>query len=545
MEYTIVQVSPGVWELRAVDGTVVERFTGDDDEVLRDLALARLSVELTGLVELAAAVDDAMAVSDTDGLLPEAWTGEIAFSVLLPGGRDFTGCAWSWRDPTNAVVPLMLMTETSEYGHLGAILAGFVEEFTLSGGTVSARGRFYDSDAGRQFRDMLSAGPPYGVSVDPTENIDVDFHEECLETDDDGFCVSFDFRLEFLAYEIGAVTGAPVAGFENAAIALEAPVRAAGGQIVRPARFQVFPTAALTATDTAAPVRAALSIPSRPPAAWLTLAEPVVGHEWLDGLDGADVLVAQFDSDGNEVARACPITIRDDGLVYGHLTWWGQCHVGNPWGPGACASAGPSRNGYADFMTGGTMTAEGTTIPTGVLTVGCEHSTAMDAAGVRDALAHAGMGWAAVSIIDGEHGPWLRGVLHPEVSAAQVELLRRLSLSGEWVGELGGILAVNRTGLPVQRALAASAFGGRTIPTAIRASAMRHGTVARLVGGNIVRACPECEERRRLTAAQRAGGISVEEWHRAMGMLAVLERRTRHLNVDAARAALAATTPAT
>lgn len=548
MEYTIVQTSPGCWELRAADGTVVATFTGDDDEQMRDQALARLSGELTALTQLAAAQAPAAGGGDAyaeDGLLPETWAGDIAFSVELPGGRDFTNCAWSWRDPAAVVMPLMDMTETSEYGHLGAVLAGFATDFSLSGGTVHASGRFYNNEAGVALRDRMAAGPPIGVSVDPTENVSAEYHEECTETDDDGFCTAMDWGVEFTAYEIGALTACPVPGFEAAAVTI---VRAGRTIPIAPVRMHIFAQGALEPAVNEGPaiVRAALNIPARPPRSYFELPEPQIGEPWADGLAGDDVLVAQRDEAGNEVARAVPLTVDEDGgRIYGHLTWWGQCHTGNPWGPGACASVQPSRNGYAGFLTGDTVCDDGTRVATGVLTVGCEHSDAMQAQGVRDHLAHAGMGWADVTITDGVYGPWLSGALRPNLTASQVDLLRRLALSGEWVTDgLGGILSVNQGGLPIQRVqrLAASALGADhgTIPQAVRASSLAGGEIQRLIGGNIVRACPDCEQRR--LAAGRPGSVAVSavEFQRALGMLAMLERRTRHLTGAAGDDAMAA-----
>jgi hypothetical protein len=282
-----------------------------------------------------------------------------------------------------------------------------------------------------------------------------------------------------------------------------------------------------------------LSIPTAPPREWLTLAEPQPGVPFLDG-DGDDVLVEQLDRNGNVVALACPLQLRDDGLVYGHLTYKGQCHIGEPWGQGICASAPLSANGYADFHTGHVVCADGTDIPTGVLTVGCEHSDAFDAQGVRDHLAHAGMSWANVHVTDGEYGPWLCGVLRPDLTEAQVRLLRGLSLSGEWVGELAGILAVNAPGLPVQRALAASAFGGRAIAPAVLRSSARGGRLAKLVGGNLIRRCPECEQRR--LATDVTPDMLLGELRAVRQLLSTVARRTRHLVGDEAEAVRASLT---
>lgn len=515
MRYSIHQIDATTWQLRASDGTVVATFEDSPGFTGYDLAVRALG----GVLSELAAAEPAQADAGTadNGLLPEVWTSDqgIAFSNLLPGGRDFTQCTWSWRDPATCLVPLMFQTET-EYGHMGAELAGFVESFSQSGGTVAAQGRFYNTEVGIAFRDALLGDRRFGVSVDPTEAVDVDEHFECTEWDDDGFCENGEWSVIFLAYEIGGVTGTPFPGFEEASIILSTEQSAASRQ----------------------PVRAALSIPTAPPREWLMLAEPRPGRQFLGDLDGDDVLVDQVGADGEVLGSAVPLTIRDDGLVYGHLTWWGQCHIGEPWGQGVCASASMSRNGYADFLTGHVICADGTDVPTGMLVVGCEHSSAFDAAGVRDHLAHAGMGWASVRVVDGEYGPWLSGVLRPDLSEAQVRVLRSLSLSGEWVGELAGILAVNAPGLPVQRALAASAFASIAdaasfvIAAPTIRSSIRGGDVAKMIGGNLIRRCPECEQRRLARASVDGGG----DLRQIKRLLTMVERRTRHLVMSEAAA---------
>lgn len=500
MKYSIHQVDATTWELRS-DDTVVGSFTNaPGGRTGYDLATLALGTLLKS--ELAA--DDGAAVGD--GLLPEAWESDqgLAFKKLLPGGRDFRECAFTWRDPATCLVPLMLQTET-EYGHMGAELAGFVESFKGSD-PVGGGGRFYDNEAGVAFRDLLLDGRRFGVSVDPSEAVDVEESWECTEWDDEGFCEAGEYSMKFMAYEIAGVTGTPFPGFEEAAI--------------------VLTTSGAASTR---PVRAALSIPTKPPAAWMRLAEPRPGVAFLDGM-GDDVLVEQLSASGQIAGMAVPLTIRDDGLVYAHLTWWGECHVGDPWGPGVCASASTSKTGYREFLVGATVCDDGTEVPTGVLSVGCEHSSAFTASGVRDHLAHAGMGWASVTVVDGEYGPWMCGVLHPELTESQVAVLRRLSLSGEWVGDLAGVLAVNTPGLPVQRALAASAFGDHGIPMPVLRSSARSGEVTKLVGSNIVRRCVECEKRRLSRSSSEPSLVDV------MAMLRVLDLRTAHLAAPAADA---------
>lgn len=519
MRYLIEQRDDGRWVL-SIDGVPQEFPQGRDFATYAE-ALAMMP-----------------GMGSSDGLLPETWTSPtgIAFSTKLPGGRDFSQCAWSWRDPSTSLVPLMLLTETSMGGHLGAELAGYVESFTQGNGTVQATGRFYDTAKGAEARDLLLGGRAFGVSVDPSEKVDVTEDFTCILTDDEGFCIDGELSFQFNAYEIAGLTMCPIPGFENAAITLADAQSnnqfAASGGAISLSAPQIDDIQPRPLTDSLA-ASATLSIPTAPPREWMTLPEPAPGHPFLNGI-GDDVLIEQTDRAGNVTGMACPLTIQDDGLVYGHLTYWGQCHTGNPWGPNVCASAQPSSTGYREFHASGEVICDdGTRVATGQLVVGCEHSSAFDVAGVRDHLAHAGMGWASVHVVDGEFGPWLCGVLRPDLTESQVRTLRALSLSGEWVGELGGILAVNASGLPVQRerlAASAQAEFGWTIPGPTLRSSARNGEVTKLVGANLVRRCPECA--RRAAEARAEGG----QTRGLMGMLrevheqvSVLERRTRHL----------------
>lgn len=495
MGYSIHQIDPTTWQLRDGDKPV---GTFED------------GVGRTGY-DLAVGVLAEMAATGTDGLLPQGFVSpSLALSEKLPGGRDFTTTQWSWRDPSASLVPMMFQTKNE--GHDGADLVGFFTELGMDGTTVTGRGRFYDTEMGRQARDVLLDGRPFGVSVDPSEKLDVEIVE------------AFDGEMSavFHAYEVAGATMHPFQGFDGAQVLLD------------------------EAPNEAVPMRA--SAPSGAPSRALMMRpEPPI-----------DELTEQVDKAGNVLGMAYPLTItdvQDDGYryAYAHLTYWGQCHTGNPWGPSMCASASPSETGYADFHAGEVACDDGTKIATGRLVVGCEHSDAMDVAGVRDHLAHAGMGWASAHVVDGEFGPWMCAVLDPTLTEQQIALLRSLSLSGEWVGELGGILAVNASGLPVQRSrLAASGFPpyimrpgesaktvheGRDfeIPVAVLRASVTGGQLTKLVGANIVRACPECEQRRLAASADPMPAILAD----LVRTVRAIDVRTQHLKEPAAEAMIA------
>lgn len=469
------------------------------------------------------------------GVLTERWTSTtgIAFREQPDPERDFTQCQWSFRDPAVYPLPLMLQTST-EVGHFGAVLAGFMDT-VVEGDTPSGSGGFYDSDAGRQFRDMLLSGNRFGVSVDPGD-LDVEF--VCTETDDDGWCDAG--KYVFLAYQIIGLTGTPFPAFANATIELDtgAAAPADDADDDEPAEDEAGAIAASAWSRPVEPVTAAGSTftpaPMRPPLAWYDEPEPEIGDERL---------VEQEDG-----SLACPLTITDDGQVYGHLARWGQCHVSNPQGPNVCVTPPESETGYAGFHLGVTVCDDGTQLATGALFTGCDHpGLRLSATEARDAYANNGTAWADVRVSSGEFGPWVAGALRPNVSELQVRILRASALSGDWrelaehPGRLDLIagLAVNVPGFPIRRALAASA--GAVAPSLVRTAArVVNGEAVALVASGIVTPCPECARRQRAEATA-AAVVSGDTTALAaiLAKLDVLDRRTRHLAPDAA-AALAA-----
>lgn len=463
------------WEVLDAEGAVLATFE------TYDLALGHIAQQLQALRELAAA-DAAPDTTTGDGLLPEAWVTDPAmcFSEDTGDGRDFTGCTWSARDPGQSLLPLMLQTET-DMGHFGAQLAGYIESVdNLGAGTnPTARGRFYDSEAGRAFRDLLLSGRRFGVSVDPGA---VDFDWTCVEEDEEGFCIRD--AMTFNAYEIIGLTGTPFPAFAQAAIVL------AGA----PAMASV----------------AAASAPVAPPSEWFSMPEPDDDDERMVAQPGGRLGV--------------PLTITDEGQVYGHLALWGQCHRGNL----RTCTEPPSCAAYAHFHTGEVACADGTRVATGALTVDCDHaplSMAGDAA--FDHYANAGLGWADVHVINGVHGPWVCGALRPNITDEQVRVLRALELSGDWRRydsglELVAALAVNSPGFPIAReALAASAMSVVETPTRARIAG---GEPIALVASGRVTRCADCEERRLAGATRGDSGLA-----EVRSLLRAIERRTRHL----------------
>jgi hypothetical protein len=149
-----------------------------------------------------------------------------------------------------------------------------------------------------------------------------------------------------------------------------------------------------------------------------------------------------------------PLTITDEGRVFGHCATWGVCHVGLP----GCVTAPYSQTEYAYFLTGAEETSDGVTVPVGKLTVGGGHADP-EAGFVAAAEHYDNVGTAVASVNAGEdeYGIWVAGYVLPGATEKQVDELRRSPLSGDW-RNIGGNLeliaahAVNVPGFPVPRA---------------------------------------------------------------------------------------------
>lgn len=527
--FEIRQTASGQFEVLH-DGVVIATCA------TRELAVAQLT---TSALATLPAERSSLATAPA-GALAERWTSGqhgIVLNEDTGDGRNFTECSWSWRDPSASLLPLMLQT-TTDFSHYGAVLAGWMDTLALlDGGGVSAGGWFYDSDAGRQFRDMLVASQRFGVSVDPGE---VEWEDVCTEMDPDGFyCV--DGYTNFLAYQIIGLTGTPFPAFANAWIELEAGSSA---------------DATGDAADGSADGEASGDAPADAEAA--RAPAPVAAGGAVVRVDASRFVYPEpRDDDARYVDQgdgrlAIPLTITDDGHVFAHAAAWGTCHIGYR---DECVEPPPSPSGYAQFHLGAAPDAGG--LPTGVLVVNCDHAARNALASqARDHYAHVGLQWADVRAVDGVHGIWVTGQLRDTVTPELRRVLQASCLSGDWRGfgtELDAVAfqSVSVPGFPVRRQ-ALQAAGGIMLPEpTLRQRRNGEGRILELAGAGLVRpgtqrtealtasATVEClpcagNAARRRRGQQSAAAVPghptpdprLDEIVRS---LSVLERRTRHL----------------
>jgi len=157
-----------------------------------------------------------------------------------------------------------------------------------------------------------------------------------------------------------------------------------------------------------------------------------------------------------------PMTIMNNGQIYGHLATWNECHTGFN---GQCVRAPHSKSNYSYFMTGAVMCDDDELVSTGPITLGTGHAEMWQNA--DSAKAHydnTGTAVADVTIGEDKYGIWFAGCLRPDVGELTLRAFRGSALSGDWrqIGghlELVAALAVNVPGFPVVRPKARVASG--------------------------------------------------------------------------------------
>jgi len=155
-----------------------------------------------------------------------------------------------------------------------------------------------------------------------------------------------------------------------------------------------------------------------------------------------------------ELDGPTPLTITDDGRVFGHLATWSTCHVGFP---GACVTPPSSPTKYAYFHTGEVQCDDGTRVPVGRLMIGAKHANL--SLGFKASAQHyddTGRVAALVRAYEDDHGIALFGVLVGDLDDQTRAQFAALPLSGDWrrVGgnlELVAAISVPVPGFPVAR----------------------------------------------------------------------------------------------
>jgi len=158
--------------------------------------------------------------------------------------------------------------------------------------------------------------------------------------------------------------------------------------------------------------------------------------------------------DNPKLTTVTPFTVTDDGRIFGHAALWGACHTSFA---NSCVQP-PYESDYSYFTTGEVVTADGTRVAAGQITLGTSHAATRGITAMQ-AIDHYGdTGTAVADVTAGadDHGIWIAGAVRPGVDHNNIHALRASALSGDW-RRLGGslrmvaLLAVNVPGFPIPR----------------------------------------------------------------------------------------------
>lgn len=394
-------------------------------------------------------------------------------------------------------LPLMWQIKTGD-GHKGAVVVGRIDsiERLITGGLGNARGVFDVGPYGREAERMVRAGFLRGVSVDldkfeaQVEAADPELAQEPVDKN-----AIKNEKIIVNAARLMGITIVPKPAFQECFIMIEEdPTLDLEEGPIEDGIHEEIPED----FDHQLAALAASAAPMVPPKTWFK--DPALN-------------------------RPTPLTITDDGQVFGHIASWTTTHIGR-------STVKPPRSAskYAYFRTGELRTDEGD-IQVGQLTLAGGHASMT--ASADEAIKHYDDTASAVAdVVAGEDqfGIWVAGGLRPDVTPSQIRALRASSPSGDWRPingrlELVAVCQVNVPGFPIARAITAS--GG--VPGALVAAGAAY--LAEIREENKI-----SELERRLDAVEHRNIFTVDIDAARSRMSAVVAQRNAELSTKAENA---------
>jgi len=347
-------------------------------------------------------------------------------------GRKFKKEAISLRE---LPLPLLWQIKTAD-GHNGSVVVGRIDHMERTEeGIGNATGVFDTGAYGREAERMVREGFMHGVSadLDMFEASEDGKEDENSGAKEDGKIGGN--KLTITQARVMAVTIVPKPAFEQCRIYIvdqksngtqEEETVLHDGDYVEELDITPVEAEAIVACGSIA-----ASIPVVPPATWF--ANPA-----LD--------------------KATPLTVDENGRVFGHIAAWHTDHIGMSNG----VRAPRSRTSYAYFHTGVVRTDDNKDVPVGQLTLAGGHAPLE--ASARDAVKHYDDTASAIADVhagEDAFGIWVAGALRPGTTPEQVRVFRASAPSGDWRPikghlELVAVCQVNVPGFPIARARVAS-----------------------------------------------------------------------------------------
>jgi hypothetical protein len=356
-------------------------------------------------------------------------------------GRQIAPNALTWRTPP---MPLMLL-KTSAHDPTGyspndpAVICGRIDSLERVPGEngtqiITAKGFYLATEDGMEAAAMTEQLGRMGISADIAGQAE---EQEVTDVGEDGWPT--DMTATLTEGVIMGFTQLPFPAFAAAYIVLgdgadamaaipqqtdDPDQHLASGQILHLMTFEEC-----SACDAGIEVITASAGPVAPPAEWFAAPEFEEGDGRLQEI---------YSKRGRREGQfACPLTVMDDGRIFGHIAPWGVCHASFP---GACITPPRSAVDYAHFKTGEVVTAEGERLRVGTLTADTDHASIK--LGAADTVSHydnTGTIAAFVNAGEDDYGIWVAGALAPDVTDGQIARIRSAGVSGDW-RKLGGRL---------------------------------------------------------------------------------------------------------
>jgi hypothetical protein len=341
-------------------------------------------------------------------------------------GRIFEKGAISMRE---LPIPLLWQIKTGQ-GHDGSVVVGQITHMERTDqGIGNAYGVFDQGDFGKEAERLVRNGFIRGVSADMDQFVAEE--PEMAADDDSGDSKKIESgRINITSARVMAVTIVPKPAFQECFIQLVEDTKAQEGEVL-PDGVYVEGVDPLDASALVACGMVAGAIPVEPP------------KEWFDN---------------PKLTKATPLTITDEGRVFGHIAAWHVDHIGMAFG----TRPPRSRSKYSYFHTGVIRTADGEDVPVGQLTLAGGHAGLE--ASAEEAVRHyddTASAFADVHAGEDAYGIWVSGALRPGTTPEQIRAARASAPSGDWRPikghlELVAVCQVNVPGFPIARARVAS-----------------------------------------------------------------------------------------
>ena len=356
---------------------------------------------------------------------------EFLIPLVIPEGME-SGDGRIMRkgalDMRELPLPLLWQIKTGE-GHDGSVVVGQITSMERTDeGIGNAKGHFDTGEYGKEAERLVRGGFIRGVSAD----LDQFEADDERKDDENGSDTKVDAgKITITKARVMAVTIVPKPAFQECTIQLASEANVEEDEVNIPDGVYVEGVNALEASALVACGMIAGAIPVTPPTEWFN--DP-------------------------QLKGPTPLTVDDDGRVFGHIAAWHVDHIGMTAG----TKPPRSRSKYAYFHTGVVRTDNGTDVPVGQLTLAGGHAGLE--ASASEAVRHYDDTASAIADVhagEDAYGIWVAGSVRPGSTPEQIRALRASAPSGDWRPiknslELVAVCQVNVPGFPIARARVAS-----------------------------------------------------------------------------------------